>query len=64
MRSVPKIPDSTMNSLHVRLTQHAQRRRPALTGVRMHYRAGYAYVVPPRSWRTSYAASRVSAAVS
>lgn len=41
---MPKIPDSTKNSLHLRLTQHAQQRWPALTEVRMRYRAGFAYV--------------------
>lgn len=38
------IPDSTKTSLQQRLTQHAAARWPALTGVRLRYRAGFAYV--------------------
>jgi hypothetical protein len=41
---VPKIPDSTKNSLHWRLATRARERWPALAEVRMRYRAGFAYV--------------------
>jgi hypothetical protein len=44
MRHVPKIPDSTKNSLHLRLVQRARERWPDLRDVRMRYRAGFAYV--------------------
>jgi hypothetical protein len=44
MRHVPKIPDSTKNSLHLRLVQRARERWPDLRDVRMRYRAGLAYV--------------------
>jgi hypothetical protein len=44
MRTVPKIPDSTKGSLHLRLAQRARQRWPALTDVQMRYRAGFAYV--------------------
>ncbi len=44
MRDVPKIPDSTKNSLHLRLVQRARARWPELADVRMRYRAGFAYV--------------------
>jgi hypothetical protein len=43
MRHVPKIPDSTKNSLHLRLVQRARERWPDLRDVRMRYRAGLAY---------------------
>ena len=39
-----KIPDSTKNSLHLRLVQHARAHWPALADVRMRYRAGFAYI--------------------
>jgi hypothetical protein len=39
-----KIPDSTKASLHQRLSQRARLRWPALTEIRMRYRAGFAYV--------------------
>ena len=41
---VATIPDSTKTSLQHRLTRHAAARWPALTGVRLRYRAGFAYV--------------------
>ena len=41
---MPKIPDSTKNSLHLRLVQRARARWPELADVRMRYRAGFAYV--------------------
>ena len=44
MTDVPKIPDSTKNSLHLRLVQRARARWPQLADVRMRYRAGFAYV--------------------
>ena len=44
MRRVPKIPDSTKNSLHWRLATRARERWPQLADVRMRYRAGFAYV--------------------
>jgi hypothetical protein len=44
MSHVPKIPDSTKNSLHLRLVQRARERWPDLAEVRMRYRAGFAYV--------------------
>ena len=44
MRRVPKIPDSTKNSLHWRLATRARQRWPDLAEVRMRYRAGFAYV--------------------
>ena len=39
-----KIPDSTKNSLHWRLADHARERWPDLAEVRMRYRANFAYV--------------------
>src|SRR4051794_34826487 len=50
MRRVPKIPDSTKNSLHWRLATRARERWPDLAEVRMRYRAGFAYVdgIPAR----------------
>lgn len=39
-----KIPESTKNSLESRLTIRARERWPALTNVRMRFRAGFAYV--------------------
>ena len=39
-----KIPDSTKASLHQRLSQRARLRWPALTEIRIRYRAGFAYV--------------------
>ena len=39
-----KIPDSTKNSLHLRLVQRARARWPDLADVRMRYRAGFPYV--------------------
>jgi hypothetical protein len=44
MTGVPKIPDSTKNSLHWRLATRARERWPELAEVRMRYRAGFAYV--------------------
>jgi hypothetical protein len=44
MNAVPKIPDSTKNSLHWRLATRARERWPRLREVRMRYRAGFAYV--------------------
>jgi hypothetical protein len=41
---VPKIPDSTKNSLHWRLATRARERWLELAGVRMRSRAGFAYV--------------------
>ena len=41
---MPKIPDSTKNSLHLRLVQRARARWPELADVRMRYRAGFAYI--------------------
>ena len=41
---MPRIPDSTKNSLHWRLATRARDRWPELTDVRMRYRAGFAYV--------------------
>jgi hypothetical protein len=41
---VKKIPDSTKNSLRLRLVQRARARWPDLADVRMRYRAGFAYV--------------------
>ena len=41
---MPKIPDSTKNSLHWRLATRARERWPDLAEVRMRYRAGFAYV--------------------
>ena len=41
---MPKIPESTKNSLHLRLVQRARQRWPDLAEVRMRYRAGFAYV--------------------
>ncbi len=38
------IPDSTKVSLQQRLTRHAHARWPALTGIEVRYRAGFAYV--------------------
>jgi hypothetical protein len=38
------IPDSTKSSLHQRLHDHAARRWPALTQIRVRYRSGFAYV--------------------
>lgn len=39
-----KIPDSTKNSLHLRLVQRARACWPDLADLRMRYRAGFAYV--------------------
>ncbi len=39
-----KIPDSTKNSLQLRLVQRARARWPHLADVRMRYRAGFAYI--------------------
>jgi hypothetical protein len=44
MRGVPKIPDSTKDSLHWRLASHARTQWPDLAEVRLRYRAGFAYV--------------------
>jgi hypothetical protein len=44
MSAVPKIPDSTKNSLHWQLASRARARWPQLSDVRMRYRAGFAYV--------------------
>jgi hypothetical protein len=44
MTTVPKIPDSTKDSLHWRLAARARERWADLTDVRMRYRAGFAYV--------------------
>ena len=44
MSAVPKIPDSTRNSLHWRLAARARERWPQLADVRMRYRAGFAYI--------------------
>ena len=41
---MPKIPDSTKDSLHWRLAARARERWPELTEVQMRYRAGFAYV--------------------
>jgi hypothetical protein len=41
---VPKIPDSTKNSLHWRLATRARERWLELAGVRMRSRAGFTYV--------------------
>ena len=38
------IPDSTKVSLQQRLTRHAHARWPALAGIEVRYRAGFAYV--------------------
>jgi hypothetical protein len=39
-----KIPDSTKNSLHQRLTDHARERWPQIERINTRYRAGFAYV--------------------
>jgi hypothetical protein len=39
-----KIPDSTRNSLEVRLRQHARERWPALAEVKVRFRSIFAYV--------------------
>jgi hypothetical protein len=44
MSAVPKIPDSTKNSLQWRLAARARERWPQLADVRMRYRAGFAYI--------------------
>jgi hypothetical protein len=44
MSAVPKIPDSTKNSLQWRLAARAHERWPQLADVRMRYRAGFAYI--------------------
>jgi hypothetical protein len=44
MTGVAKIPESTKSSLQQRLSQRAGQRWPALTGVHLRYRAGFAYV--------------------
>ena len=44
MTGVPKIPDSTKNSLRWRLNARARARWPQLADVRMRYRTGFAYV--------------------
>ena len=41
---MPKIPDSTMASLHQRLTERSHQRWPQLSDIRLRYRAGFAYV--------------------
>ncbi|CCG05820.1 hypothetical protein [Blastococcus saxobsidens] len=41
---MPKIPDSTKDSLHWRLATRARERWPDLAEVRMRYRTGLAYV--------------------
>jgi hypothetical protein len=44
MKTVATIPQSTKTSLRQRLSAHVQQRWPALTEVRLRYRAGFAYV--------------------
>ncbi len=44
MRRMAKIPDSTKTSLAQRLNTHAREQWPALSEVRVRYRAGFAYV--------------------
>ena len=44
MTSVATIPSSTKSSLQQRLSRRAGQRWPALTEVRLRYRAGFAYV--------------------
>ncbi len=41
---MPKIPDSTKDSLHWRLASHARTQWPDLADVRPRYRAGFAYI--------------------
>ena len=41
---VVAIPESTKVSLQQRLTRHAEARWPALAGIEVRYRAGFAYV--------------------
>ena len=43
-RPVVAIPESTKVSLQQRLTRHAKDRWPALPGIEVRYRAGFAYV--------------------
>ena len=44
MNLMAKIPESTQSSLQQRLATRAEQRWPALTEVRVRYRAGFAYV--------------------
>jgi hypothetical protein len=44
MNPMAKIPESTQSSLQQRLATRAGERWPALTDVRVRYRAGFAYV--------------------
>jgi hypothetical protein len=44
MNSVAAIPESTKVSLQQRLAQHAKLRWPALPGIVVRYRAGFAYI--------------------
>jgi hypothetical protein len=44
MERVATIPESTKTSLRQRLTDLARQRWPALAGVQVRYRAGFAYV--------------------
>src|SRR5687768_8413174 len=44
MSVVPKIPDSTKNSLQWRLAARARERWPQLAEARIRYRAGFAYI--------------------
>lgn len=39
-----KIPESTKNSLHQRLSNHARKRWPKISTIDMRYRAGFAYI--------------------
>jgi hypothetical protein len=44
MNLMPAIPESTRTSLAQRLRTHARTRWPALAGVTVRYRAGFAYI--------------------
>jgi hypothetical protein len=44
MNLMPAIPESTRTSLAQRLRAHARARWPALAGVTVRYRAGFAYI--------------------
>ena len=44
MAAMPSIPDSTKTSLQQRLSAHARQQWPALGGIRVRYRAGFAYI--------------------
>jgi hypothetical protein len=44
MNPMAKIPESTQSSLQQRLATRARERWPALTDIRVRYRAGFAYV--------------------